>query len=106
MKFSIPYNGDLHFLTKLISNFHGEKIIHELYFAGNPLKILSGRRPKIKNYIINEGAKFTFDSHKYDDDIIRLIEYCKSHNIKSNLLLNFSKKLTSEKLAYVANLIV
>ncbi|GEM_PF-5341226 len=104
MKFSIPYNADKNLLASLFnSKLAGH--IKEIYFAGNPLKVPSGRRPKIKDFIHENGNGYYFDHVNYDKDIEKMISLCRSRGVECNLLLNFAGTLTREATKYVGELI-
>lgn len=104
MKMSVPYNGDVSFFEGLISS---DLITHvaEVYFAGNPMVLGSGRRPKIGDFIVSDSGKFNFDQIRYDEEIIKLIRACTEKGISCNLLLNFDGCLTQAAVRYVSHLI-
>lgn len=104
MKFSVPFNGDKNFLSKLVQSGLSENVA-EIYFAGNPLIMGSGRRPKIKSFIVKNGSEYIFNHVEYDDEIKCLIQEANSIGIKSNLLMNFNGSLTGDMVSYVSNLL-
>lgn len=77
----------------------------EVYFAGNPDVIRSGRRPKIKHYITQAGGISVFDDVNYDNDLIAMIRFLRERSIRCNLLLNFNGLLTLDMIQYVSDLI-
>jgi len=104
MKFSVPYNGEEYYIEK-ISNSSLLPFVSEIYFAGNPLIMGSGRRPKIRDFIVQHKGLIKFDDVKYDDEINRLIKFCVNHKIKCNLLMNFDNVLSNVASSYVSSLI-
>ena len=104
MKFSIPYNGDKKFIDKLVLSGLSEHV-EEIYFAGNPRIMGSGRRPKIKEFIVKRGNDFIFDHAMYDQEILNLINDANHLGIKSNLLMNFHGLATESMIDYVSGLI-
>ncbi len=104
MKFSIPYNGDKNFISKLVLSGLSEHV-EEIYFAGNPHVMGSGRRPKIKDYIVKNGDDYVFDHVRYDQEIINLISDARNLGIKTNLLMNFHGLATDTMVDYVSGLL-
>lgn len=100
MRFSVPYNGRLELLKILESDFEISSI-DEIYFAGNPRKLPSGRRPKINDYIVRENHLAYFDSKSYDRDIEKIVCFCRMHGIEPNLLINVSRTLSEDEIEYV-----
>ncbi|MCD4817297.1 MAG: hypothetical protein K8S23_01235 [Candidatus Cloacimonetes bacterium] len=103
-KYSIPYNGDINNTIEIL-NSNLSNYVSEIYFAGNPIYIPSGRRPKVKYHIVNNSGAFKFDYIKYDEDLELLITICKNIKINSNLLLNFFGNLTKSNINYIGKLI-
>ena len=104
MYFSVPFNGDDRFLDELNkSKFF--PYIKEIYFAGDPLIIPSGRRPKIRSFIKRMGTAYYFDRNYYNSYLTNLILDCKKNGIDMNLLLNFNGRLNKSAIQYVSKLI-
>jgi collagenase-like PrtC family protease len=104
LRLSVPHNGDPALPERLMSS-EFNRAISEVYFAGNPLYIPSGRRPKVKHYIKANMSSYSFDSQSYDRDLCSAIEFFNSRSVRCNLLLNFEGSLTSTMLAYVDDLV-
>ena len=79
--------------------------ISEVYFAGNPQVLPSGRRPKIKHYIRLLNSTASFDDRAYDDDLLTLIRLFNTSSVRCNLLLNFEGMLTPNMLHYIDSLV-
>lgn len=94
MKFSIWYNNDIIWFTKLIDKYN--KNISSIYFAP-PSSVASSLREKKQ------------DEDNHEKEIIKLISVCKKYNIKSILLFNatsewnktWSIKNMLKKIAYM-----
>ena len=104
MKFSVPYNGDTRFFDRLSASGMLPAVA-EIYFAGNPMMVRSGRRPKIRSFIFDEGGRPCFDSPAYDEAIERLLRQCQLAGVRTNLLLNFAGEIDENALCYVQSLI-
>lgn len=97
---SIPYNGDPDLPGRLISSPF-RRNIREIYFAGNPCIIPSGRRPKIKHFIRTTHSTASFDSNNYDLHLIKMLHFFNAQSVRCNLLLNFDLPLTVEIFKYI-----
>jgi len=94
MKFSVWYNNDIDWFTKLLEKYN--KNISSIYFAPPDLIASSLREKK-------------HDEKKHEKDIIQLIWLCKKYDIKSILLFNaisegkntWSIKKMLKKIAYM-----
>lgn len=100
IRLAVPYNGDPDLPERLISSSF-RRNIREIYFAGNPCIIPSGRRPKIKHFIRTANSTTSFDSGNYDSHLIKMIQFLNSHSVRCNLLLNFDMPLTVEMFKYI-----
>nr|VFJ91073.1 MAG: hypothetical protein BECKLFY1418A_GA0070994_101422 [Candidatus Kentron sp. LFY]VFK19401.1 MAG: hypothetical protein BECKLFY1418C_GA0070996_105719 [Candidatus Kentron sp. LFY] len=104
MQVSIPYNGEDHFLQEVL---RPDVIGHvkEIYFAGDPAILPSGRRPKIKGAVRKKNGHYYFDRHIYHRQLRELIGFSSVNSISTNLLLNFSGILGKDGLRYVFRLL-
>lgn len=104
VRLSVPHNGDPDLPRRILESDWAAHV-GEVYFAGNPLVLPSGRRPKIKHYIANPGPDPVFDSDAYDRDFRAAIRLFSARSIRSNLLLNTEIVLDDAQIRYVAGLI-
>jgi len=74
MKFSIWYNNDIEWFSKIIEKYHNN--ISSVYFSP----------PKDISWTLREEKQLDFDSH--EKQIIKLIILCKKYSIKSIMLFN------------------
>lgn len=101
---SIPFNGDPDLPMKLIKSSFRQHI-SEVYFAGNPCIIPSGRRPKIKYFINRNTPSTLFNDVEYDNCLIKMLHLFDAHLVKCNLLLNFNLPITPEMIKYIDRLV-